>query len=115
MHHDVSGLGRLTHQVEDNLILRYLEVSVDLHTTLMCMCRHRVPYRTRLKLGHTHAELCGLENIRVDELVDYTSIGQLRLATWTMICLGHGDQLRLVAYVCRCGNHVELRRLLCII
>ena len=70
VHHDVAGLGRLTAHVEHDLSLGQLKVGVDLHPALVGVAGHRVPVGTRLQLGHTHAQLAGLQHIRVDELID---------------------------------------------
>ena len=58
-HPDVAGLLRLTHKVADGLVVRNLEVEIDLHPAVVGVRRHRVPCAARLELGHTHLQLAG--------------------------------------------------------
>ena len=78
----------------------------------MGVAGHRVPVGTRLQRGHAHAQLAGLQHIRVDELVDGALVAGLDAAQRTMVRIGHLDEAGLVRAVRRSGDHVELGRML---
>ena len=98
--------------MKDYIVLRNLEVHVDLHSSLVSMCRHRVPYTARLKNGHTHRQLAGLQNVRMDELVDHTLVGSLHCTNRSLCSLLDRNKGRLACLVCRRTYHIELSRML---
>ena len=112
VHHDVAGLGRLAAHVEHHLPLGQFKVGINFHAPLVGVAGHRVPVGTGFQFGHTHAELAGLQHIRVDELIDGALIAGLDAAQRTVICISHLDEAGLVRAMCRSGDHIELCRML---
>ena len=78
----------------------------------MGVAGHRVPVGTGVQLGHAHAQLAGLQHVRVDELIDGAFVAGFHAAQRTMVCIGHLDQAGLISAVCRSRHHIELGRML---
>ena len=81
----------------------------------MGVAGHGVPVAARLQAGHAHGQLAGLQHAGMDELVDGALVAGLQAAQGTLGGLLQGDQLGLVAAVCRGGDHVELGGMLGVI
>src|SRR5687768_4444234 len=66
--------------MEDDSIVRQVEVQVDLRATDVRVWRHGVPDTSFLELGDAHDELRALDSAGVDVLVQTPAIGLLRRA-----------------------------------
>ena len=107
----MARLIRLAHEVEHALVLWNVEVEVDLHSPLVGVGRHSVPDRTLFEVGQTHRQLAGLEDVRMDVLVDCPLVGVLegaKVLVDGLIVRDESDRARLVGRTC---ENVELGRL----
>ena len=74
------------------------------------MGRHGIPDTAGLQFGHAHGKLAGLDNGRMDKLVDGALVALGHAAKRTLCRLSDSDEAGLIAGMGRCGHHVELCR-----
>ena len=106
---------RLPHKVEHDVVLRNIEIEIDLHAAFVRMGRHRVPDAARFEARHTHGKLARFQYIGMDELVDDAVIGSFRAAARHLAGLLNGQQRGPAGLVGRGRNHVEQGRFLRIV
>ena len=94
--------------MEHNVVPRNLKIHVNLHTALMGVGGHGIPYTAFLQNGHAHGQLAGLKHIRMDELVNHALIRCLRSAARPLGSLLNGDVGSGKGCVGRCAYHIEL-------
>ena len=73
MHHEGIGL--------------HIKVKIDLHSSVMGVAGHRIPYRPGFKMSQSHLELAGLHLSRKDIFVYGTVVGILK-STKLLFVLG---------------------------
>ena len=110
----MSCLRRLTHIVEYDIILRNFEIEVYLHSSVMCVAWHRVPYAARLKCGHTHLKLTALNLSRKNILADSSVVSILKTAKLLLILrkdiLLRVNEYSRISLMCRSTVKVKLSR-----
>ena len=101
VHPDVAAFLRLTHEMAYSLVLRKLEIEINLHATLVRVSRHCVPGAARLELCHTHLKLACRNHFLHEHSVDDTVIAFLKGSKLHLDCLFTSGQVVRISSVSR--------------
>src|SRR5690606_2439811 len=115
VHPDMAGFVHWTHKMRYGLSFGYIKVEIDFHTAIVSMRRHRVPYRTRFELGHTHLKLASLNDGMQEHLVDDTVVGRLHTAQFDFVGIFFCHATGRKCMVSWCGVEIEFCRILAIV
>ena len=111
LHPDMACLVRLSHEVADGLVIRNLEVEIDLHAAVVRMCRHGVPCAPRLELGHAHLKLASRDDLLDEHPVDYAVVALLEGSEFHPDGILPCGEMVWICGVCRCGAEIEFCRI----
>src|SRR6478752_1230628 len=77
---DMPSFMRRSHQVNDTVVLRQVEVEINLGPAHMRVRRHGIPHAPGTQLREAHDQLAALCTVKKDEFVDAPMIGRFRRA-----------------------------------
>ena len=111
LHHQMLGFRGRAHKMEYHVILRNIDIGVNLHAALVGMYGHGIPYAARLQNRQAHGKLAGFQHIRVDKLIDHSLVGGLQAAERLLCGVGDPDKRCFIRAVSRSAHHKEFCRI----
>ena len=94
--------------MEYRIVLTHIEIEINLHTSVVGVAGHSVPVRANLKLGKSHSELAGLNNLGVYVLIDNSLVAILKAAAGNLTGLGDVDLNDRILGMSGTGGSIEL-------